>query len=75
MKTILAIELNELPPRAHKLSSEELNEIFGGIAHCGSCAEKNAECDGDMYCRGNEDDGWYCVNWGETTEEKCGAPI
>jgi hypothetical protein len=72
--TKLAIEINELPLRAKKLGSEELSAVFGGaVGHCGDCGGKNADCAGQMYCRGNESDGWYCINWGETTEESCGA--
>jgi hypothetical protein len=73
MKNKLLIEIKELPARAHKLSSQELSNIFGGVGHCGDCSGKNADCDGDMVCRGDENRGWYCINWGESTAETCGA--
>ena len=76
MRDTLCVELQDLPARAHKLTSDELTQVFGGGGnHCEACdMGKNEEyCNGDLYCRGNDTKGWYCIHWGENTTEACGA--
>lgn len=53
-----ALDIDDLPPRSHTLSTDELSEIFGGCNDQGEACEKDDDCCFGLNCYGGKCKPW-----------------